>query len=562
MKRFLLPAEQGPVYGPITLQAHERFEARAAEEAAQMRHDRRIRIATQFLGKRWQLADDRPAHRPSKEDALHRVQRAQLAQAFASAPADDLAPFSLWLQGETCRSLCAERGWTNVHAEPAEQPAAAAGQVAAAPPGAEAVPPQDKAPRKYDGASAELMAVMNAWMHTWARDGTHAGWRTAAQLIVKVQDDLNHPVPLSTASRWLAAEKERYAKGGGLRGQPDLAELIKALKPACAILTDLVVTVEPPQTVFGGHLLAELELGCAELIDIAGFGPDVVAALAADVHRKSLGEEAGEASWTPSPRWCYWFMHEKLGLVPRRVTSHSTASPEQIELQERLHRINVDYVAIALKEGLRAKYIVGSDEFGQHFFPHGKVKWEKKGATMVSSDLPDDKRQFTGDVVHAADGSILFGVLIMAGKTSSSLPPPSVREHFAERMLFTTSPNHWANDKTKRLLLKRAWKWVVEEWKRDGLPGPPRCIYFLDCWPTNLTEDLKAWVKAECPGMEMRFIPAGATGKYQVNDTHLHKTLKATATAEAQAWRMKRILKFCDESRAAVAAGEVDTATA
>jgi hypothetical protein len=106
MKRFLLPAGQGPVYGPITLQAHERFEARAAEEGAQTRHDRRIRTATQFLGKLWQLADDRPAHRPSKEDALHRVQRAQLAQAFASAPADDLAPFSLWLQGETCRSLC------------------------------------------------------------------------------------------------------------------------------------------------------------------------------------------------------------------------------------------------------------------------------------------------------------------------------------------------------------------------------------------------------------------------------------------------------------------------
>ena len=86
MERFFLPAGQGPVHGPITLQAHERAEARAAEEAARQRHCRRAFAATQILGHLWQLADNRPAHRPSKEDQRHRVQRARLAQDFAEAP--------------------------------------------------------------------------------------------------------------------------------------------------------------------------------------------------------------------------------------------------------------------------------------------------------------------------------------------------------------------------------------------------------------------------------------------------------------------------------------------
>jgi hypothetical protein len=60
----------------------------------------------------------------------------------------------------------------------------------------------------------------------------------------------------------------------------------------------------------------------------------------------------------------------------------------------------------------------------------------------------------------------------------------------------------------------------------------------------NLTAKLREAVKAACPGMEMRFIPAGATGKFQVNDTHLHKPLKDRSTSAAQRWRVSRILLF------------------
>lgn len=198
---------------------------------------------------------------------------------------------------------------------------------------------------------------------------------------------------------------------------------------------------------------------------------------------------------------------------------------------------------------------MGSDEFGHHLFPFDKVKWEKKGAQNVSSDLPDDKRQYTGDIVMNAAGAIVCILQIWKGKTSTSLPPLAVRERFDGTMMFDLSENHWANHDTKLRLLKRAWAWVVAKWAADKLAGEPRCIYLLDCWPPNLTERLKSEVAAACPGMTLRFIPAGATGSFQVNDTHLHFPMKAAARAAATNWRLGKIIMLRRARDVAVAGG-------
>jgi hypothetical protein len=228
------------------------------------------------------------------------------------------------------------------------------------------------------------------------------------------------------------------------------------------VAEDLIVT-EEPQSAFGLHLIPELVALCSDMIDVAGCGVDVVAAFASTVYHESLGATAEELVWVPSPRWCYWFLHEHLKLVPRRITSHGTASAEQVEMQARLHALNVEYIALARAGGLPDKYIIGSDEFGHHLFPFNKVKWEKKGVQHVTSDLPDDKRQYTGDIVHNAAGDIITALQIWAGKTAASLPPPSVREMFQGRMLFDYSDNHWANHDTKLRLLVHTWKWVKAE---------------------------------------------------------------------------------------------------
>ena len=347
--------------------------------------------------------------------------------------------------------------------------------------------------KSYDGACKSLMAVYNAWAHIWAADGSHAGWRSVEDLVVKARVDLGRIVASSTMARWLKREKDEYGAGRGLRQRPDLAALIMNMKGAAVSVAEDVIVKDMPQSAFGAHLIPQLIAQCNEMVDIAGFGVKVVAAFASDIYHDSLAIGEGEPAdvWVPSDEWCYWFMHAHLGLVPRRITSHDTASPEQIALQQRLHELNVETIAIARHEGLPDWAILGSDEFGMHIFPYDKVKWERKGAQRVASDLPEDKRQYTGDVVHNSAGEVVVVEQIWAGKTAASLPPESVQEHFKGRMKFDLSLNHWANHDTKLRLLQAAWAWVKKRWAEEGLVGDPRCIYLLDCWPVNLTERLR-----------------------------------------------------------------------
>ena len=104
----------------------------------------------------------------------------------------------------------------------------------------------------------------------------------------------------------------------------------------------------------------------------------------------------------------------------------------------------------------------------------------------------------------------------------------------------TFSPNHW-NNQTLKLeeltvlhkskiarLMKRGW---TEEQATKRLH-----VVMLDCWPVNLSAITKQHVLDKCPGMELMFIPAGGTRRYQINDTDLHKPSKDCIRFEACAW--------------------------
>jgi len=82
-----------------------------------------------------------------------------------------------------------------------------------------------------------------------------------------------------------------------------------------------------------------------------------------------------------------------------------------------------------------------------------------------------------------------------------------------------------------------------------------------------LTERLRKEVAEACPGMTLRFIPACATGLYQVQDTDLNKPVKGAVKAACLKWRMsqiqrlqelqdKAVVKAVEAARAAGAAGE------
>jgi hypothetical protein len=325
-------------------------------------------------------------------------------------------------------------------------------------------------------------------------------------------------------------------------------------------------------------------------------------------------------------------MEVEMGLSWRRVTGSAVSIADQTK-QDELHKLNLERLAIMLAgiDGppLQLKYLMGADEFGMHLFPHGELvrcgslclmrslhisnlsiheaalllsnaftdnyKWEEKGAQHVKTSLKEDKRQYTGDICVNALGQVVAVHQIFAGKGQRSLPSASVMDKYPN-FKFSVTSNHWANHESKVAYVQHIWKWVVEETARDNAANKtslaPQAVLMLDCWPVNLTKEFRDVIKQSCPGLVLMFVPAGATGRYQVrhdvsqvatmfhrrsvhtrylglqflfkflwalwaylqvNDTHFHKPLKSSHRTTAHEWFVERVVRLRRQLRLALA---------
>ena len=78
--------------------------------------------------------------------------------------------------------------------------------------------------------------------------------------------------------------------------------------------------------------------------------------------------------------------------------------------------------------------------------------------------------------------------------------------------------------------------------------------------PVNLSSEFRNAVEKLSNGrMELMFVPAGATGRYQVNDTHLHNPLKDYARKLASLWyaaRMKALNEMRSKETSSISADD------
>ena len=181
--------------------------------------------------------------------------------------------------------------------------------------------------------------------------------------------------------------------------------------------------------------------------------------------------------------------------------------------------------------------------------------WGRTGSNRVDGDVKAVQSQFTGDIAHNMLGEIVGVLTIWDGDTTGSEPSAALQAKYAPRGFqyvtifflllqywpwtdtewcglvwfgcsFMHTKNHWANHDTKVAWVKTIWKWVLARYQSDNLTWTPeqvkqnaQCMLLLDCWPTNLTDLFRKAIKEECPGMELCFIPAGSTGRFQVTRT-------------------------------------------
>ena len=122
-----------------------------------------------------------------------------------------------------------------------------------------------------------------------------------------------------------------------------------------------------------------------------GFGVRLIRVAASVVFENRYSELLDNASWIPSDSWCYWFLHTQMNFSQRRVTGLGRVAGPMTEKQQRLWDSLLYSLAKNFTEGVRPDMIIGSDEFGQFFFPSHDYIWAERGSKHVECSVWDDR---------------------------------------------------------------------------------------------------------------------------------------------------------------------------
>ena len=140
-------------------------------------------------------------------------------------------------------------------------------------------------------------------------------WVATSEWMKKVKELFHHAVPRRTAycCYYLKREKMAFEAGDGVRKEPDIVDFILRYKTG-DIAEELILKEKPDERqhhMFPPMILYEkLKNEALDLKNCAGFGPELVAMPAIDIHAKHIHIEDEPELWiTPSKTWCYWFMH-------------------------------------------------------------------------------------------------------------------------------------------------------------------------------------------------------------------------------------------------------------
>lgn len=240
---------------------------------------------------------------------------------------------------------------------------------------------------------------------------------------------------------------------------------------------------------------------------------------------------------TFSRPWCRRFARIHMGWAMRKATGAAQKLPANWE------EVKADFVqracAVFQVEVKDLAFVVNSDHTGIELVPSGDYTYEEEGAEEVLVTGKEDKRQITGLVGAAADGTMLPLQLIYKGTSDRCLPSEDcMKEAKKEGFHFTFSEKHWANDWTS----KQYFELVLDLWYERRCRelgkhyGVQKLLVVLDCWAVHISTSFRRWVEDHFPYMRLLFVPPYMTGKAQPADTGLNKPFKDAIKDSFQAW--------------------------
>ena len=397
--------------------------------------------------------------------------------------------------------------------------------------------------------------VIQYLCHKWAAvSGDHSDFVTATELGISIEQKFERKVPMATLCLWLEKEKKAYlswknkeykegdlkpitSKGAGLL--PKLALISKVEDEEKKLAAKLRNEREHASSKFTLAMREQLKLECAAIKTVPGFCTAAVAIIAAEIYNRNFGGIV-EVLWMPSDGWVLDFLHNDMGLLLRRVTG-SRPKLENMELTDKLHQINIEEVAYYMSKGFEPWQFITNDEFGLKYFPTPQYKWEERGEQHVYINTGEDKRQLTGNAALLGDGTLLGGLIIVAGKTDRVLPQASKDPAFA-KWRFDRTENHWCDSRSKKAFITFLWEQFVKLWmqKKDVTRAvalrDAEAVFFQDCWAVNISKEMRAFMAEQLPRFYPQHIPFGRTGEVQINDVVFHHPVKVEYRSDCNAW--------------------------
>ena len=397
--------------------------------------------------------------------------------------------------------------------------------------------------------------VIQYLCHKWAAvSGDHSDFVTATELGISIEQKFERKVPMATLCLWLEKEKKAYlswknkeykegdlkpitSKGAGLL--PKLALISKVEDEEKKLAAKLRNEREHASSKFTLAMREQLKLECAAIKTVPGFCTAAVAIIAAEIYNRNFGGIV-EVLWMPSDGWVLDFLHNDMGLLLRRVTG-SRPKLENMELTDKLHQINIEEVAYYMSKGFEPWQFITNDEFGLKYFPTPQYKWEERGEQHVYINTGEDKRQLTGNAALLGDGTLLGGLIIVAGKTDRVLPQASKDPAFA-KWRFDRTENHWCDSRSKKAFITFLWEQFVKLWmqKKDVTRAvalrDAEAVFFQDCWAVNISKEMRAFMAEQLPRFYPQHIPFGRTGEVQINDVVFHHPVNVEYRSDCNAW--------------------------
>lgn len=239
-------------------------------------------------------------------------------------------------------------------------------------------------------------------------------------------------------------------------------------------------------------------------------------------------------------------------LILRRVTSTAEKTTNK-EKQDELFQNLLEKLSLDLASGVLPSLIIGSDEFGIHYFPSNDYTYDYVGSKHVTMIVGDDKRQYTGNIIHAANGALVGFQVVYGGKSDRSLPSENIRNQYdTSDWIFGFSDNHWSNIDEKKKLIDYIWQYrtkVLDKLVSEGnisksAANTAPVVVLLDCWSVNTSKDFRKWLANNYPLIRLRFIPAGMTGKCQINDTFFHSPYKKWVRIQVEDWYSSKFIEL------------------